>query len=931
MSFRKRLLCSEISLLLSAGLVLTTVPESASAQLPLYTCRPNTTGDGWICDSTGPAEPGNTADGTDRYNSDNAVLPQAPQADVQQPPLAPVFPVEDEATAVGIDAVTPQVPAPLQQESTALQQGITQPVIDVRGIVVPVSDHELDWIPRESLTAEQLQGVTSNCCGAFIDPNVGVSDYSADPATAETLFRANTGFEQISQNLITIDGDVVVQQGYRTVINDNTTSIDRDANTILMDGNVEFREPGLLLLGTSAFIDSDANANRITSAQYVLHDYGAHGQAESIVYNSDSGVVSIENGEFSRCEPGSNFWKLEADTIILDQTENRGYASNVKLRLGEVPIFYYPFTLPFPLGDESVSGFLAPSTGSTRSGGFDFELPYYFKLAPHYDATLSPRHISDRGTMVGLEARYLASWSMNTLNMSSLSGDNLFDPATANIPGSDSPIAEDRWFIGYEHSGRLGRNFTTFIDYNHVSDEDYFYDLGSNGLNLTSRTHLNRRGALNFYSEYLRAGINVQRIQVIDPFIAAASLSRPYDRLPQFHFESDTYLAAGFRVGIRGEITSFDRNLDEARLSTTQLSNGALVKGERINLEPEISWSIENPGWFVRSTAKYKHMEYKLDKQATGTPDDPDLGVGVYSVDGGLVFEREMTRGTGGWTQTLEPRVYYLYSEFEDQSQLPLFDTSELNFSFSQLFRDDRFSGGDRSADADQATVAITSRILNPAGKETARVSIGQIQYFEDRLVSLSNPLQTWLPRYSPLTNNSALAGEVAFTLGSNWRFNSDLQWNEDTQEIDEGSIQLRYQRDNDHLFNVAYRYRSLVNTPYFTLPGRVDPRIKQTDISGIWPVNANWKLLARWNYDHSNSRNLESFAGIEWSNCCATIRLIGREWVDEDELFLPNIEPNRGIFVQFTLNGLGNLTGGGLSNLLSDGIWGFRETEYGQ
>ncbi|MDP6417120.1 MAG: LPS biosynthesis protein, partial [Gammaproteobacteria bacterium] len=133
------------------------------------------------------------------------------------------------------------------------------------------------------------------------------------------------------------------------------------------------------------------------------------------------------------------------------------------------------------------------------------------------------------------------------------------------------------------------------------------------------------------------------------------------------------------------------------------------------------------------------------------------------------------------------------------------------------------------------------------------------------------------------------------------------------------------------HLFNVAYRYRSLVNTPYYVLPGRVDPRIKQTDISGIWPVNANWKLLARWNYDHSNSRNLESFAGIEWSNCCATIRLIGREWVDEDELFLPNIEPNRGIFVQFTLNGLGNLTGGGLSNLLSDGIWGFRETEYGQ
>ena len=197
--------------------------------------------------------------------------------------------------------------------------------------------------------------------------------------------------------------------------------------------------------------------------------------------------------------------------------------------------------------------------------------------------------------------------------------------------------------------------------------------------------------------------------------------------------------------------------------------------------------------------------------------------------------------------------------------------------------------------------------------------------------MALSNPLQSWVPRYSPITTKSALAGELAFNFGEKLQFNTDVQWNEDTQELDEGSIQLRYQRDNNHLLNVAYRYRTLVSSPSFSLPVGIDPRIKQTDISGIWPVNANWKLLARWNYDHSNSRNLESFVGVEWSNCCATIRLIGREWVDEDELFLPNIESNRGIFVQFALKGLGNLTGGGLSNLLSDGIWGFREDNYGQ
>ena len=915
MPLRKLHISSEISLILSAGILLTALPQTTQAQLPQYTCRPNVDSDGWVCERSDSPPSRNLSD-----DSNSAVLPPIiEQLEPEQPQVIP----EDETRE---PKASPDSPT----EAPVRETPPNGPNLEAEEIRIGLTANELDWMPRASMTIEQQESLPDNCCGNFIDPIASFADNTAIPAEAETLFRANQGLQQLAQNLITINGDVTVQQGFRSIINDQVTNIDREANTVSMEGNVEFREPGILLLGSSAFIDNDDNSNRIENAQYVLHNYSAHGQAQSIIYSSDSSVVSIENGEFSRCEPGNNFWKLRADNITLDQKENRGYAQNASLQLGGLPIFYYPFTLPFPLGDERSSGLLAPSTGSTRSGGFDFELPYYFNLAPHYDATLSPRLISDRGVLVGTELRYLASWSMNTLNMSGLSGDQLYDAAQIDVLGSDSPSVEDRWFIGFEHMGSLGRNWSTFIDYNAISDEDYFYDLGSSGLNLLSRTHLNRQGALNFNSEYLRAGLNVQRIQIIDPFISAIDLSRPYDRLPQFHFESDLYFRAGFSFGIRGEITSFDRDLNEAALSTTQIANGALTKGERINLEPEISWSLESPGWFVRASAKYKHVEYSLENQAIGTLADPDLGTGIYSLDAGLVFERNMTSNGGGWIQTLEPRVYYLYSEYIDQSMLPLFDTSELNFSFNQLFRDDRFSGGDRFADSDQVTVALTSRILNSAGKETARVSIGQTQYFQDRLVTLSNSLLTWLPRYSPLYTKSALASEVAFTFGEKVQLSTDLQWNEDTQEVEEGSFQLRYQ-GNDNLLNIAYRYRTLVSSPSFTLPVGIDPRIKQTDISGIWPVTANWKLLARWNYDHSNSRNLESFVGVEWSNCCATIRLIGREWVDEDELFLPNIKPDRGIFVQFTLKGLGNLTGGGLSNLLSDSIWGFRDTNYEQ
>jgi len=276
--------------------------------------------------------------------------------------------------------------------------------------------------------------------------------------------------------------------------------------------------------------------------------------------------------------------------------------------------------------------------------------------------------------------------------------------------------------------------------------------------------------------------------------------------------------------------------------------------------------------------------------------------------------------------QTLEPRIFYLNSKFQDQSELPLFDSSELNFSFSQLFREDRFSGGDRTSNADQLTVAITSRVLNASGEERFRASFGQVLYFEDRRVSLSNPLRNWDSRYEPITDQSAYVGEVAIRIGQRWRSNMDFQWNEGRGEFDEGSLSLRYQSDSNHLFNLAFRYRSLPDSYTSFFAPTIDPRTIQSDVSGVWPLTDRWKLLGRMNYDHSNERNLERFIGVEWRDCCSTFRLITREWVDEDQLFVPNVEANRGIFVQITLNGLGNLGGAGISNLLEDGIRGFRE-----
>lgn len=892
MQFRKRLLASHISFIVSAGLLTLSAPGDLQAQSAQLSCRANDNGDGWVCEPLGNLNPGRPVLDGNRYRGNVTISQDGSASDT--PPVAP--------------AAEPQVsePTPLPPRNTS----------------------ELDWVDRSELTEAELANLPQACCGAFIDPLKGLESNAATGDVAETLLDSTLGFIQSSDGSLSIEGPVEVRQGSQIITNDQSTVINKQDDTVLMTGNVVFREPGVLLRGNNAYMDKAEDSNRVGNASYVLHNYGTHGSADSIIFNSANGQVTIENGEFSRCEPDSNFWRLEARTILLDQAISRGYARGAKLKIKDVPVFYYPFTLTFPLGEERISGLLAPSTGSTDEGGFDFALPYYLNLAPHYDATITPRLISDRGIMASVEARYLASWSMNTLNLSLLDNDKLYQTDSGGAPLPESPPTDRRWFVGYEHVGALGRNWSTYVDYNAVSDSDYFRDLGSSGLNVASRTNLNRQGRLDFNSTYLQAGVNVQRIQLIDPLvdpaIAATDLNRPFDRLPQLTVATQLPLPGALQFDVHGEFSHFDRQLQEDLLSPAQLAAGALVNGDRVNLEPTLTLALEAPGWFLRPAAGYRYISYRLDHQAAVSDAKPDVGVGVYSLDSGLIFERDMARD--GFTQTLEPRLYYLRTDYADQSRLPLFDSSEFSFSFSQLFRNDRFSGGDRVGDANQLSVAVTSRFLDARGEERGRLSVGQIRYFEDRQVSLANPLQAWVPRYSPLATQSALAGEASYAFSDSWRVNLDLQWDEEDQDLDEGVLQFRHEADNGRILNLSYRYRDVNTLPGYLLGPDIDPRIKQTDLSAALPLNSNWRFLGRWNYDHSNSRNLESFVGVEFSNCCATVRLIGREWVDEDELFLPGIKPKRGIFFQFTLHGLGNITGGGVSSLLGDGIYGFRD-----
>jgi LPS-assembly protein len=769
---------------------------------------------------------------------------------------------------------------------------------------------DIDWVSREQLSPAQQALIEDVCCGMYVEP--ALPPIEGDPEAAN--LSANT-MDKLDEDTVVLEGDIEIR--YQDIhLRADRGVYDNRSGNIDLEGNIQVRQPGMLLVGSDGEIENSGEVSRLNNASYVLHNESIRGSADVIVYTDADGVITIDNGHYTRCEPGDNSWAVEGSSIRLDKNSGRGLAKNVKLRVNDVPIMYLP-VISFPINDERATGFLIPTIGSTRTGGLDVSTPYYLNLAPNYDATFTPRLMSDRGIMLGLEGRYRGRQSQNILQMNYLPDDDKYDPSSLLLSDPESPPTPDRWQIALDHRSRLSRQWSAMVDYAAVSDQDYFQDFSNAGLYTTTRSYLFRQGAVRYQSDNWRLRAQALSYQLLDPTIPESR--EPYKRLPRINLDGNFMTLNGLEYGVSAEYANFDRDLNEDRLTAAQLASGVLVTGQRLSLIPELSYTWSNPGAFFTPKAKYKYASYQLDDPSNVFTDNPSRGVMVGSLDSGLIFDRDLE--SSGLTQTLEPRLFYLYSEYEDQSDIPVFDSTNMTFSFNQLFREDRFSGKDRVGDANQLTLAVSTRFLNSRGQEKASASIGQIRYFKDRRVTLNNRIGD-----AQMTNDSAIASEMTYQFNDNWRVNSYVEWDSDENNLDVGNFQFRYQSDINHILNFSYRYRDVDNA--INAAG-IDRRIKQTDISGIWPLNDSWGLIGRWNYDHANKRSLETIAGVEYDNCCYSVRLLARRWIDNDALFFGNVDNNTGIFLQFELKGFGSVLGNSVSGILNNGISGYREREY--
>ncbi|WP_137820022.1 LPS-assembly protein LptD [Pseudomonas sp. 2FG] len=787
----------------------------------------------------------------------------------------------------------------------------------------------LDWVPRDKLSAAQLAETGPYCAGAYIEPSrPGMNDQTPLDEAPMFVSAKASRYEQ-EQQVATLAGDVVLRQGSMQVEADEA-SLHQAENRGELNGNIKLRDNGALVVGDHAELQLDNGEAKIDNAEYVLHKANVRGSALYAKRQEDA-IIRLKDGTYTRCEPGSNDWNLKGNNITLNPATGFGTATNVTLRVKDIPVFYTPY-IYFPIDDRRQSGFLPPSIGTSSDTGFMLVTPYYFNLAPNYDATLYPRYMSERGLMMEGEFRYLTKSSEGQLGASYL--DDQEDER------KDEPKFEDqRYLYNWQHKGGLDSRLLAEVDYTKISDPYYFQDLETD-LDVSNQTFVDQQGSLTYRGDSFAARLNVHAYE-----LATVTDVTPYDRLPQVTFDGALpFQPGGLNFTYGTEFVRFDRNLDEYVFAGTASPDSNLrgltrTNGDRAHVEPGVGLPLNWHWGFVKPTVKYLYTDYSLDLDQRGKntlaagqsfESSQDRGVPLYSLDSGLYFDRDTTFFGKGFRQTLEPRLYYLNVPFRDQSDIPVFDTSETTFSYASLFRENRFSGKDRIGDANQLSLGTASRFIEPNGFERARVAVGQIFYFEDRRVQLPGIDEKETASTSPY----ALTGQYRFN--RDWRLSSDYNWDPDQGETRSGNLMFHYQPEAEpgKIVNAGYRYRNDTrrfnpNTGEFEFGGE-EFKIDQSDFSVIWPVVPQWSAIARWQFDYNQSRTLEAFGGFEYDSCCWKLRLINRYWVEYDEFNLTRDEEkgDRGIFLQIVLKGLGGVVGNKVEGFLDQGIQGYRERE---
>ncbi len=701
-----------------------------------------------------------------------------------------------------------------------------------------------------------------------------VAEGEAELQRDDLLLTADRVRYRETSDEVIAEGNVVLRQG------DDTVTGPR-ANLVVGDSSGSFDEPVY-------HISRQQQPNLSGEPPRTVSGSGS----ASLLELEGENQYRFKNATWSTCQARDPDWYLKAGDLQLDYDREVGTVRDGSIVFKGVPIFWLPWA-EFPLSGQRQSGLLPPTFGSSNKTGLDLSLPYYFNLAPNYDATLAPRFMSRRGLQLGGEFRYL--------------GDSYRGEARAEWMARDRLRGEARTLASVQHEQRITPSLYGALDLNSVSDDNYFEDLSSR-IGVASRINLLRQGYLRYQdADWWSAELRMQSYQTLNPDPDERNLS-PYRRLPQLLIRGQRAdLPWGLNAALSTEYVRFaheDRKRDKD-------------EGRRFVVYPQLSLPLAGAGWFVTPKAGLHYSSYDLDRAPLSSSvsasasapgrDSISRSVPVLSVDSGLFFDRETNFFGRDYLQTLEPRLFYLHVPSRNQADIPNFDSSRLDVGFPQMFAENRFTGSDRIGDANNLTAALTTRFIDhDTGRERLRAMIGQRYYFSDEKVYLFNRDEL---------RNAGRGSETLFGLGGQLSrtlsINTYLQYNTETSHTERANASLRYQPGFAKVFNLSYRYAPKLRIAE-DLVGMED-----IDVSAQWPLARNWYGVGRVTHSLLENRVTEAIGGIEYNGGCWVFRVaVHRFALERDDV-------SKAIYVQLELNDLAGIGSNPLS-LLTRSVPGY-------
>lgn len=677
-----------------------------------------------------------------------------------------------------------------------------------------------------------------------------------------------------TEDLPVYEGNVELSRGDQYLHADNL-KMDAEAGTYEASGSVQYQDSGMRLVAEKAHGSTDTDTHTIEQLQYQLVSRRGNGGADSIIMRGANG--QLNGATYSTCDPSQRSWELTAPRIEVDTDEGFAVARNASVRIGKVPVLYIPW-VKFPIDDRRHTGLLYPSISNSGRNGFDYKQPIYLNLAPNYDATITPRYMSKRGIGLGTQFRYLYGQGKGVFDAFYLPSDDLRDRDRSKITFDGSHNINPQW--------RAGANL------NWISDDRYLEDFG-NSLYGMAASSINSQVGLWGRGRYWEAGLQADYYQLADYTLTEAAL--PYHRLPRAYFSWEQPLGSWLIGGVNAEAVRFQH--DDIRLKNPDYERTGVVLpyygGSRVDVMPFVSAPFQGASWYVTPTLAWRYTAYQLDQglavaTSANANTSPTRSLPVASLDAGLFFDRDTTIGDEPFLQTLEPRLFYLNVPYRDQGDLPLLDTQPTTFSWGSLFRNNRYTGADRQADANQLTLALTSRFIRQTdGKEKLALSLGQIRYLdESRVVVPGEPITQ--------EGRSAWVAEAQYAPADRWTIAAAYQWNPKFRREDLATIRARYLVGDDGVINLGYRYRR-------NLSNQSD-LLEQADFSFLYPINPSWSVVGRYYHSILDNKALEALAGVQWDSCCMSVRALVRRYVRNRDG-----EMNNSFQVEFELKGLGS------------------------